>query len=86
MKKALTLILVLFSCGHLAQSKTDSLIALLPQLSDSSRINVLNTIALQLSFKDIEKSQQYAEQALEVYDQQIKKKGKQSRYLHGVQS
>ncbi len=65
MKKALTLMLVLLSFGLFAQTKTDSLIALLPQLSDSSRIHVLNTIAIQLSFKDIAKSEQYAEQALE---------------------
>ena len=75
MKKALTLILVLLSFELFAQSKTDSLIALLPQLSDSSRIHVLNTIALQLSFKDIAKSQQYAEQALEVSRTTNYKKG-----------
>ena len=49
-----------------AQSKTDSLIALLPQLSDSARIHTLNTISVQLGFKDIGKSRQYAEQALEI--------------------
>ena len=65
MTKTLTLLLVILSVGLYGQSKTDSLIALLPQLSDTSRIHVLNTIALQLSFKDIAKSQQYAEQALE---------------------
>ncbi len=51
------------------QSKTDSLIALLPQLDDSAKVNVLNTLALQLSFRDATKSKEYAEQALAVSKQ-----------------
>lgn len=65
MRSTLTLFLVILSVGLYGQSKTDSLIALLPNLSDTARIRILNSIALQLSFKDITKSRQYAEQALE---------------------
>ena len=65
MRSTLTILLVISSIGLYSQSKTDSLIAILPNLSDTSRIHTLNTIALQLSFKDIAKSEQYAQQALE---------------------
>ena len=65
MRFKLILLFIILSVGLFGQSKTDSLIALLPNLSDTARIRTLNSIALQLSFKDITKSRQYAEQALE---------------------
>lgn len=49
-----------------AQTKTDSLIASVPHLADSAKVQTLNVLATQFFQKDITKSRQFAEQALEI--------------------
>lgn len=65
---SLLLILSLLAlAGHSqAPAKTDSLIALLPKLSDSAKVQTLNAISVQLSFKEVARSREYGEQALQL--------------------
>ena len=72
MKKALLyIILFIFSFSAFGQLNTDSLIQVLPEISELARIDMLNTLSYAFSESDSAKSLQYANQAIvlaEKYD------------------